>query len=298
MLQNWNPSAPSLLGLPPRHSPFEHKEAAEGPWRQLGEGTTGGLSLASWWLRRWHMRWAEALSSPHHCQVSPAHLVSGVSPANALERGGGQSGISLLTVTACWCLSLCTVIVICYCIGTMENTGGERLYSYQEEVQHPWPWVGASSMDTKLAHITLPVASSHEAPMKTCHCSSICQPCGTYPALRPGQCTRVPAWVRGYRRQCWCLGCRGEGEPLLQSGARSPLLQRFFLPHSPPSAGSLSDVMGWCGAAPARTSSASENPGFHHYRPSARPGAAASTARHPPALFTGIPGFWLFTSFS
>lgn len=133
-------------------------------------------------------------------------------------------------------------LIICYCIGNTENTGDDRLYFYREGViQHPW----ASSMDTKLAPITLPVASSREAPIKKCHHSSSRQPLGTSPALQAGHCTGVPAWLTGHRQYRCHSGHRGKGAPLLQPGARSPSsLLRFFLPRSPPSAGSLSDVTG------------------------------------------------------
>lgn len=103
---------------------------------------------------------------------------------------------------------------------------------------------------------------------------------GTSPAPGTGQNTGTPAWLRGRRQHPGCSGRREEGAPLLQSGAMSRALQRFFLPRSRRSAGSLSDAMGRCGAAAARASPTSENPSFHHYRLSVRPSATAGTAQH------------------
>lgn len=102
----------------------------------------------------------------------------------------------------------------------------------------------------------------------------------TSPAPGAGQNTGTPAWLRGRRQHPGCSGRREEGAPLLQSGAMSRALQRFFLPRSRRSAGSLSDAMGRCGAAAARASPTSENPSFHHYRLSVRPSATAGTAQH------------------
>lgn len=135
-------------------------------------------------------------------------------------------------------------------------------------------------MDTKLAHVTLPVAPRHEVPMKKCHCSSSRQSFGTSPTQGAGRNTGMPAWLGGHQQHHHCSGRRGEGAPLLQAGARSPALQRFFLPRSPPCAGSLSDAMGRCGAAAAHASPTSENPSFHHYRLSVRLSATAGTAQH------------------
>lgn len=141
--------------------------------------------------------------------------------------------------------------------------------------------IWAPSLDTKLAHITLPVAPRHEVPMKKCHCSYSHQSFRTSPVLAKTQgCCLVaratPPAVRGE-----------------DTGAAKVLPSTIYFV-----SGSLCDVMGWCGAAAARASPSSENPSFHHYRLSVRPSTTAGTAQHPPALFTGIPCFWLFTSFS
>lgn len=178
----------------------------------------GGMSLSSWWLWRWCKRWAAEWSAPPRCQVPPAEMALGHRPGNALKRGGGQSKTSLLTVVGHWCLSLCTITVICCYTGNVENTGDEMLYFCKEgAVQRLW----VPGTDTKLVCITLPVPSSHEAPKEKCHSSSRCQRFGTLllRGLAILHRQRCPAGLWGHRQHCCCCwGAEARAHPFCRQG--------------------------------------------------------------------------------
>lgn len=132
-----------------------------------------------------------------------------------------QRDTSLPMVPECCCVSL-SVGSLQFAIALATQTTLVMTVCFCKEAVVQHSWVQARSMHTKLAHVTLPVAPRHEVPMKKCHCSSSHQSSGTSPVPGAGQNTGMPAWLRGQ--------CRGEGAPLLPSGARSRALQRFFLP--------------------------------------------------------------------